>query len=275
MKRNHGLLGAAALLLAAVFIVTGCPMDGGGTDGTDLQPPAPGAMPALPTDSTAVGNETEAKALLTALKTSGIFNRIENKVRTVIEENGGEEDTFTITDKTSGGVKVSASGTSTETGALDFDSSTFTQGQSYSSSEKESRKATLTEDYTESSVTVLKDSVFEKKDDETFNGSVTAAGNESTAKFTLSQSYSGQYAIGFVVKAGGKAAKISLDAKESHSAQASNKTWAELNEMADSTTYSGSLTVYGANDAEVYKLPITDEDTYYEAMAYFMGYDDH
>ena len=272
MKSRHGrLFGFAVIAMAAIFTLTGCQTeDDSPPANPGPKPPAASELPALPAGATAVGTDTEATALLTALKDGGVSNSIRNAVWNVIDENAADEDDYNIADKTGSGVKViSASGLSTQTGDLDFDSATITKGQTYKSSYKNNWKAALTADKTSGEATVLKDSVLESKDESSMDITVTAAGNPSTAKISGSLSGIEQYAFGLTVTGGGKAAKIVLEAKYSASTQVSDKTQEQAQNMTPVKAYSGSLTVYGANDAEVYKLPITNAATYDQALGYF------
>ena len=273
MKSRHGrLFGFAVIAMAAIFTLTGCQTeDDSPPANPGPKPPAASELPALPAGATAVGTVADATTLLTALKDSGIGNSIRNEVEGVIYNNAANQDDYTIADKTGDGVKViSASGLYKAEGDIDFDNPPFTKGQKWKSSYKNNWKAALTADKTSGEATVLKDSVLESKDESSMDITVTAAGDQSTAKISGSASGIVQYAFGLTVTSGGKAAKIVLEAKNSGSTQLSNVLLSETKNQTPAEAYSGSLTVYGAdNNAPVYKLSITDAATYGQALGYF------
>ena len=274
MKSRHGrLFGFAVIAMAAIFTLTGCQTEEESAPPANPgpKPPAASELPALPAGATAVGTVADATTLLTALKDSGIGNSIRNEVEGVIYNNAANQDDYTIADKTGDGVKViSASGLYKAEGDIDFDNPPFTKGQKWKSSYKNNWKAALTADKTSGEATVLKDSVLESKDESSMDITVTAAGDQSTAKISGSASGIVQYAFGLTVTSGGKAAKIVLEAKNSGSTQLSNVLLSETQNQTPAEAYSGSLTVYGAdNNAPVYKLSITDAATYGQALGYF------
>jgi hypothetical protein len=284
MKRNHGLLGAAAFLLAAMFLFAGCPTEADSSPGDPgIKAPSPGSLPDLPSEGgvSAAATTDEAETLLEALQTANIGGGIQFAVQDVIYDNMHEDEdeegyTYEFTDEEADGVKVSGKGSMTFEGDLDPEAETFTVNASLNYSSKDNWKATVTEDATVSDFIVLENSVFEYKKESSSTMKVTAAGDAETAKFNMSQSGTEQYAFGLTVKSGDKAAKIILDAKSIFSASVSNKTFDEMEEEGESSqTYSGSLKVYGANNAVIKTITITDRTSWEEALGYFgLGDDD-
>ncbi|MDR2535291.1 MAG: hypothetical protein LBD29_04570, partial [Treponema sp.] len=190
-----------------------------------------------------------------------------------MSEDGGYKD-YDFTDKAlpapQNWLKVSSKGVSKVTAdTLDFSKPNLVAGQSLKSSSNTSDKAVFTVDKDAlATVTILKDSSFEQKNDSKMDITVATAGTYDTAKFNGSQSGTEQYVLGFTAKSAGKSAKITLTAKFVGSANFTNQTSAEVG-AASSEEYSGSLIVYGADNAVVYKLEITDKTTYTKALGYF------
>jgi hypothetical protein len=97
----------------------------------------------------------------------------------------------------------------------------------------------------------------------------------STTGGTVTVNVSGEsfQQYGLTAFSGGKGGKIILEA----GARGSLNEDYDLEDMmgggistpSPSITYSGSLKVYGADNAAVYELPITDEAAYNEAVSYF------
>jgi hypothetical protein len=273
MKKHNVLTGLVSVLLMAGLMFSACPTEGDGGGGGGLSAPGPGDLPSLPADSgIAYVTNTEATALLSTLSTgfSSVQNAVENIVETAAEAAVTDSPNFSfeVRDNTTiANLKINARGSS----SLSSNVPAENQIEDYEPKPGDWVKnaynsyiaVDFTGDKTESGLTVYQGSTVKAEEEE--SSDITVKANT----FGVKISYKEVYAYGLTVSSGGKGGKIVLDAK---AAGALSGEYTDPEEMEGSDTpiiYTGSLTVYGAADAEVYKLNIINEATYDQALGYF------
>lgn len=268
MKKYVTLPGPVAILLiAGLMFATGlmsaaCLTDGG--------KPALGNLPALPDNTAYVANETEALALLTALKPAlePMMDQVEELVQ--LAEDSSESGNWHITDADSiPGLEITSRRSFTDDIYPDnfMDNGWDPEVGHYARvSADEETIADFTAHQDASGVVI-------------YQGSKVMERNRSTSDFdtinVLDEGVSihangpaeASTVYALTVSDGERGGKIILDAGQKISASYDfvypDDTFAPL------ITYSGSLNVYGANDEALYTLRIHDEETYEEAMDYF------
>jgi hypothetical protein len=219
-----------------------------------------------------VTNEIEAINLLTAVRP--VFESVGYQVESLIWNSSDDNGSWNINgDVTSiPGLKVTSRGSETYTANppnfMDDDWEPAA-GQSLQMSESSDTTVELTTDKVASEVVIYQGSTVTQKENETGSLSITAiSGSGATIRASMSENDSDQYAL--TASYTGKGGKIILNARRT--ASISNQTYniTSLDDFPEPPfTYSGSLTVYGADDAEVFTVLINSEATYYLAMNYF------
>ncbi|GHV75354.1 hypothetical protein AGMMS49942_01750 [Spirochaetia bacterium] len=283
MTRHKDVVTLLALTLTAALVLAGCPDPK--NNSKNSEPPGPGDLPQLPVGITAVASDTEAIALLNVFNTSDIGGTIDSEARAVVKaalavESKTPKDDYSLNNIPGDGVMVvQAEYAESWTGPWlgdDYDTITYTVGQSGGNSTEEKQKLKLTENKTRSTITALSGSFWDFSCKDYQNYTVTTTGTWETTKVDVSRSTEYVYAFGFTVQDTTtlKAAKIILHAKCTYILSASDKTMADLESLETTErTYSGSLRVYGADDAVVYELPITDRESNDETGTYFSFWD--
>jgi hypothetical protein len=306
MKTKFLLTGILSLALVFGFFFTSC----GGDDDDNpppsvsgLTPPPVDKLPAIPTDDgnggtiDAVTDTDDVDRLLSMISTSSIRNFIERAVQQAVDKfadpnNSGSysftnkfadydnnSDAFTFTaERTSNSVlQISASELWTSSGSP-------TAGNSHLQSVQNVKKVKLLSNIPKSTIEIISGSTYGFERKSPVNVTIS-----SDNKVTGSGSLTTVYAVGFTVTTtDNKAAKIILDAKKDISATFENIDLSDIStpdgismNMVDesidgvtkSSTYSGSLKVYGAdNNTPVKTINITDEDTYDKALTFFQYY---
>jgi hypothetical protein len=274
MKKNSVLMALSVLLMAGLMF-SACPTDGGGDDGGGgLSVPGAGDLPGLPADGgiTYVASKDEATALLAALRpgfptVSSAVNAVINAAQSAAEDASEDGNySFEVKDNTTvEKLKINASG------RYNWSSNVSAEEQGYEPKPGDWMKQTFgdnvtvnfTGDKTASGLTAYQDSVVKSESEGSWDAKL-----KDNGKADVKISGGEVYAYGLTVSSGGKGGKIVLDARAT-GALSGEYTDPEEAEDDVSTTYSGSLTVYGADDAEVYKLDIKDEATYDQALGYF------
>jgi hypothetical protein len=199
-----------------------CPMEsgGGGDDGVDV--PKVGDLPALPAGKTPVANNTDAIALLNALKASGLRGDIEDQVEEEKDERTEEKITSTgwseswnFKDVENDGLKISSSGSESE-GGVDFEAEGYVpkEGDSYKSSSHQEVKVELLADKPKGQFALVKGSTIAEKQeggDEVKIKKVTTTGGTITGvTVTYSFSYGGAYGYGLTAVNDSMAGKLFL-----------------------------------------------------------------
>jgi hypothetical protein len=272
MKKSLKLLGLLSVLLIAGMMFAAC-SDGGG-DGDEDNGPSPGSLPSLPANDPSiayVSTEAEARALLTTALRS-ILRSVDNMVEDLIEDkisftaNGGS---WNITNDTSiSGVKVSSKGSFTESDFMDDDWEP-SKGENGRDSSSNDTTVELTGNKEASGFVIYSGSRVEQKEQYSVSYNVTDI-SSSGLTIRMSGSNDETTAYAMTVSSGGKGGKIILNARQSATLPDSSYTFTSYDDFPDvPVKYSGSLTVYGEDDEELYKLPIANDETYYEAMSYF------
>jgi hypothetical protein len=275
MKTKKNLLPAALLcaLLTAVMLAAACSTDDCG-DGR-LPAPAPEDLPDLPQTAGAamVSTKAEAEALLDGL--SSEFQAVKSQVSNLIANNYKETDdggTWNV-DTSLSELKITSKGSETQKSNVenleDMKAGSFQEMSGNSDTVVE-----FTADKTASGVTVYQGSRIAEKT--AVSGRLTIKSiNESTGQITAngSGSETTSYAYGLTASYNGKAGKIIFEAGITGSVNKDLTFSFEdvdgLDDLSVVLTYSGSLVVYGADNTEVYRLDIADEEEFDEAEQYF------
>jgi hypothetical protein len=241
-----------------------------------------GSLPSLPTDDDPnlayITSEAEAKALLTALKPA--FGSVGNQVQSLIEhaqDDSSDEGNWNISGNTFiDGLKVTSKGSNTyKATPPNFMNEGYTNpkvGDNVQMSSSMETAVDITKDKTESGVVIYQGSKVEQKEKESGSYSITAVSlSPLNIKIRISGSGEESAVYTLTVSSGGKGGKIILDARQSGSLSTDYiYTGDDDDDFPDmALKYSGSLTVYGADDAVIYSLPINNEATYETATAYF------
>ena len=258
----------AGLLAAALGVFIRCaaeePAGDDNTTTTPISVPDAGDLPALPVGGgvTAVGGTTEATALLDALSTvsATIRDAIWGVIETQDEMDGARDNCYTIIDQTGENVIVNASST-----ALPIPE-TVTEGDRINETSETTLRGVVTANTTANSVTVSQNSTFEEKISMIINVTATTTGDFDTAQFNGTGANIKQYVYALTAATAAKSAKIILNATETWNASYENQT---SEGAIGSTTHSGWLKVYGANNSLVYTLEINGEEDYWTAVGYF------
>jgi hypothetical protein len=232
MKKKLLLTGLASVLLVAGMMLVACGKDdddGGGK----LSAPKLGNLPALPAGVVYVSDGPEAEALLEDI--GGAFYTIGDAVENLIdahayaEESGNGYSWDVKDDKFISGLIINSKGT--EKG---------TEEGSHGYSVSDETTIEFIDDKTESGVTVYKGSKVAKKED----GATTSTSSNGSLS----------YACGWTVSSNGKGAKIILEAN------------VKVNGSVTTIKYSGSLKVYGDNNAPVYEKAIDKNEVFNEII---------
>jgi hypothetical protein len=281
MKKNFVLM-VAGILLAAGLVFTACSSD---DNGGGVYVPAPGDLPVLPDDGPSyVTSEEDAVALLNALKSIGLYT-IRYNVEDLIYDAGQEINdgyTWSITDDTTiEGLKVNSQGSETEGGRLldlFWGESSFIpeKGDYAEESEKYSTTIEFTADKTVPGVTVYANSRIDEKSDDYYKITITAIDLATfSGTINLNASESSSYGYGFTVSSGGIGGKIIFEASVKGSVKRDIQVAGNFDpddmfeDLSENIRYSGSLKVYGADDALVYTKIITNEDEFDDLADYF------
>jgi hypothetical protein len=282
MKKKLLLMGLVSVLLMAGMMFTAC--GGDDDDGGGISAPKPGDLPDLPTDTGAtlayVDNEAEAKALLSSEFFRYVLWSADEAADDLIDAKAAEDENSRSwevgpDDKTKTGFIINSKGKQTSKG---FDLSGFFSGGPKpnvgDSSEMSSSEETTIEfiaNNTTGPVTIYSGSHLASKRDGSQSMKVKAIDETSgTITLTVSGSGSSSYAYGLTVSSNGKGAKIILEAKITWKDNNVEITLPPGNEF-DSTTYSGFLRVYGAENKIVYEKAIDSEKAFNDEVREYFG----
>lgn len=278
MKKNLLLTGLLSALLIAGMMFTACPVESDDDDGGNGLPvPGPAELPVLPVGSGYVSSEAEAKALLNDFGTAGVRTlryEVEELIRSKRTENK-DSYTLAVKDDTSlPGLKINATGNATyRLNPPDFMQDGYIPKAGDSMGEDQTSDTTVefTADKSAGGATVYKGSRISEKSAESSSVTIEkidTASQSGTVNFAGSGSSFHVYSL--TVSGGGKGGKIILNAQVQGSGSKTITVSDENFDFPDiPVTYSGSLTVYGANDTAVYTKNISGEADYNEVMAYF------
>ena len=145
----------------------------------------------------------------------------------------------------------------------------FAVGNKSSGAWNHNFKGELTKAKTEGNVTVAQGSTFERKNNENWNDTVSKAGNYTTYRFngTYSSKESTMYA--FTVKTLSGSVKVILDITGEYNGTYKNfNHYEEAGTQTSTEKFSGSLKVYGSNNALLINHQIKDFVSY--NLAYYM-----
>jgi hypothetical protein len=280
MKKRIVWTGLLSVLLIAGMMFTACPMDSGSDSGGSK--PKPEDLPELPPGTDYVADETEALALLGALKS--VTSDVSNEVGNLINAAGsGTEDDYSwkITNDTSiPSLKINAEGRITR----EADPDNFMQedydepeaGDYGEGSRTENTTVEFTANKSASGVVVYAGSRTRMEESASMKTEIKAV-LEPSVTFTESGSNKETVVYRLTASSNGKGGKIILGAlaEESLTREVEEDPWDGSQPSPDyssaSGSYSGSLKVFGADNALVYELPITNRTTYRQALGYFKG----
>jgi hypothetical protein len=145
----------------------------------------------------------------------------------------------------------------------------FANGNKTSLTMNSNQKGELTKDKTENNVTIAKGSIYETKDNYSYNFTVTTVGTYTT--FRITGSYTSKYQImqAFTVTTSSGSVKVILDITYESNVMANNikyyyDYWNENDSVGTRTEtykYSGSLKIYGSNNTLLIDYRIVDEES--------------
>ena len=300
MKRKNGFfMCAGILLILAIAIVIGCKTD---PDDDSGQVPAVEDLPEFPNAEKAAKTEKEANDILTFLKNNyGLQDLISRTWRVVdeyedeLEDNPkADPDNYSFSDQPGDGVSVSANASfkmdmsanvkkimqyvdeknyfsAYTVDITKSDYSKISEFEGIQGIATENIKHTISMDVYS---TTVKGSTFMY--DESYFGNYTAktAGKPTTAVISFTENGSEIYIIGITVDTSLGSLKIILDSSISYNAKGET-TMADLfsdddKDYEDETEkYSGSLTVYGKDNALLITKNITNNKSYNEVIDLF------
>jgi hypothetical protein len=277
MKKNLVFAGLTSVLLAAGLMFTACPTEGGSGGGLN-----PENLPVLPNGVTYVTTDTEAKALLSALRPgfSAAREDINKLIQNALEEEEGNV-TWSIADEISiENLKINSLGRSVIKENLskveDVDDLTGLIGSTLiEGSQNENTTVVFTGDKALSGATVYQGSKTVERASASYKATLKSISLKDMA-IIVNINGSGQSSqeYGLTASSNGKGGKIILEA----AARFSLKGDFDITDIMGtdgpdmsgvSPTISGFLKVYGADNAVVYELPIINQESYVEALGYF------
>jgi hypothetical protein len=277
MKKNSfshalctGVFSSLLVLSLILFAACGGDDDDDTPSGPTVEVPKTGDMPAIPEGTSAVGNATEAQTLIAAVESAYLncYNAVEDLIDSkTSEDKDSTTRTWNFSDlkTTDGKIQVTSKGESKMTGAW------VKVGDTYEYSYNFDTIAKYIVDITSDTVTVKLGSTFAEKQNMSQKGTVKAVvvddEGDTRTEGDLNLSNETAYSFGLTAAANGKGGKIILSASRK---QSFNGTYNKDTEFPD-PTISGSLKVYGANDAEVYSQTIDTEARLNDALA-LIGY---
>jgi len=304
---NSRSLLVIALVTVIVFSTLACD-DGSNNNsnnnnGTVLNVPNSANLPDFPVGSTPAVTKTDAEQILETLRQTSAIRTLRREINDFIEEyeeNLGEDwrdkgYSFTNQNIPGANVKVSSSidVNWSETGAFKTLSGLRNDDETYEDylaaisqipfkvndkeveSYIERTKGEITADKTIGGVTFASGSTFEEISDEGGNMTVVTAGTlaDGKVRFNGYEGYKEQVATGCTVTTSSGSIKIVLDYTGEESASATNTDWEwELGEINETEKCSGSLKIYGKDNAVLIDHPINnwdDADAALERIGYY------
>ena len=152
----------------------------------------------------------------------------------------------------------------------------FTIGNKTNGTWNESQKGELIKAKTEGGVTIAQNSIFEGKYNYSENYTVTEAGPYTVFRVNCTGSEKGKIIFAFTVTTPSGSIKIILDVNTEWSYTGTNVTYRDgdddLGIYTETAKYSGSLKVYGSNNALLIDHRIVDEESFTMAQ-YMISYD--
>jgi len=288
MKNTIKVLGIIALAAIIGFSMIAC-KDGDDGDGGVINVPNVTDLPDFPAGSTPAASEATAKQILAVLKQSNVFGQLGEEAYDCIDNLRGDDhryENYSFSNKsfTNEKLKLSASGNGndTMTGGFkemddlykNFDGNyndrnaaealiQFNVGDKDVYSYREWIKGEVTSAKTISGVTFASGSIFETSVSESGDMTVSTAGTSETMRINGSFSEKDQTVIGCTVSTTSGSIKIILDITGEESATGKNTNWNfSIGDVNDSEKYSGSLKVYGNNNALLIEQPVNNLSDY-------------
>ena len=296
----------AALMVFAITLTAffaGC---GGGDSGSggnngsiSITVPKVGDLPKIPEDANPAETVEDVDSILRALAQSSILRRIPGRMEEVIYDNtdhSREDRYFFFTDKKDDDktVIVSASGKRSYEISDNYrdyyfygryDDVRLTTSDYYRYSSESTMKGKtiddITKDITEENVTIIAGCTIGEQHNESENVSVTKAGTRENARGNYSGFYKSQYALGFTVKTSLGSVKVIVDLTYNASVSGSNALLDDVGSLMGEVymgraveQYSGSLKVYGKDDALLRTVLVTNRETFSQVQN-LIGYNSY
>jgi hypothetical protein len=266
MKRYFLL--TAALASAVFLLFSACDTDSGETSSFGVNAPSAGDLPEITSGGTYVADETAATALLAALRESGVSNTVRSGINGLVESKADDNGSWSFKDDTSvDGLKVSSSGSySYKSSVPDSDDDyVYKVGDYREISQKSDTTAEITKDKSSSGITVLTGGKIAEKTDSSGKQTVKSLKSDgSPDTFTITGSEQSAYGYGFTVLNGGVGGKVVFSA--TYKASFSGVMQQDEPAPKPTITASGSLKVYGAENALIYTKNIASEKDFEEVI---------
>ena len=310
MKNKFNFFGIIALAAVIVFSMAACG-DGSDNDSgsPSVKTPSLSGLPNFPSSSSPAASKSVAEQVLEDLQNSLALREVRRDIEDYIDDyvydelDGDWDKNFSFSNKAIPGakLKLTASQKSSEslTGGfkalsnLSLDPDDFDDWEDYedaydalwtqinfSSNDKSKvpyqvkSKGEITSDKTIGNVTIASGSTFESLETGEYSGSVTKPGTTVTALFNLSYSVKDELAIGCTVTTPSGSVKIILSVSISYKGWKKDCTiidWITGPHYSGTDEYSGSLKVYGENNALLINHPVNKWDDYKTALT-MIGY---
>ena len=307
MKNLFNFFGVIAIAALTVFSMAAC--DDGSSSSSLSGPKVPdvNSRPAFPSNSNPAATKAAAEQVLEELQQSWALQELRWEIDEFIDDyiyyelDGDYDKNFNFSNKTIPGanIKLTASKTESETGtggfktlnalydSFDWDSYDwheyddawdeykaardkiqFSVNDKNKYSYQSNGKAEVTPDKTINGITIASGSTFQELDSYNGEESVAKAGTYKTAQFNESESGKYQLVIACTVTASSGSIKIVLGLAENYSYSEKNDSYKETEK------YSGSLKIYGDNNALLINFPVKSWQDWKEALT-MIGYRDY
>jgi hypothetical protein len=261
-----------------------CSTDDDDNGPSKLPVPAPGDLPGLPDvdEIMPIVSRAEAEALLSGLKEGfGSFrgeveDLIEGKIETTPIDSGVTQ-TWNIKDNTDlSGLKINAVGDSTQRATLSLDGTAIPKPGDYMEmSENRDAAVEFTGNRTEGGATVYSGSRIAEKARSYGKVTIKSIDAAQSGSITVYGSGSAEFVYSLTASSGGKSGKIIFEAgiegSMNRDLDISDEVLDNIDELFGELpfVFSGSLTVYGADDAELYREDIANADDFTMLAEYF------
>jgi hypothetical protein len=301
--KSFGIIAIVTIIIG--FSMIACDDGSGDSDGTGT---SIGQLPEFPSGSTPAGTRTDAETILAELRQSPILDSIQEEVWEIVDENRPNSGNYSFSNRSlpNGFVRASASATENESNTGGFQTLSanqkarndlyntspvdyteidrlyeernniqFATGDRGNYTGNENYKGELTRAKTEGGVTVSQGSLYEMKYNESNNGTVTTAGTYRTFRISGTLSEKSQTMSAFTVTTSSGSIKIILDMTAEWSLTGNNVNyyyWGEDDTVTETEKYSGSLKVYGSNNALLIDHRIVDRESF-DMAEYMISYD--
>jgi len=292
MKKQSAFLSAALMVLTialTAFFAAGCgggdDDSGGGGTSSSVTVPKVGDLPAFPAGVNPAETEAAADSILAELEQSGLYRDVYDRMQEVVRDSRSgnnynlkdlEDDSNTV--KVNASSKITAKQSEGFAEKLDIEDGQVHYGASFNTNEyarysmESKMKGKVMTDITSGNVTIAAGSTIEEQTSVSQDISVTKAGTIMEAKGKENASMKSQQISGFTLTTPLGDVKIISDLTRIRSHSVSNITIFDLIYNTEiNENYTGSLKVYGKDNALLKTVTVTDYATYQQAQK-LIGY---